>query len=177
MIELVEWPIFCINLSKAFFTKNAWPSERILYVVSHMPCIAVGCQSRHDAYPLFSRSLLETPGTNWFPFNVHKRMFKGAVSWQLVQFILFNFANYSPSIAMELKVSTEITCKWQNQRCKTNKYVYLALFLKLQAAGINFEKLLGWTVFKNPNFNPFQSSSVFPIHDICCFCYVILSFI
>ena len=29
-----------------------------------------------------------------------------------VQFILFNFANnYSPSIAMELKVSNEITCK------------------------------------------------------------------
>ena len=28
-----------------------------------------------------------------------------------VQFILFNFANYSPSIAMELKVSKEITCK------------------------------------------------------------------
>ena len=25
-----------------------------------------------------------------------------------VQFILFNFANYSPSIAMELKVSKEI---------------------------------------------------------------------
>ena len=40
-----------------------------------------------------------------------------------LQFILFNFANYSPSIAMELKV-----------------------FLKLQAAGINFEKLLGWIV-------------------------------
>ena len=28
-----------------------------------------------------------------------------------VQFILFNFSNYSPSIAMELKVSKEITCK------------------------------------------------------------------
>ena len=28
-----------------------------------------------------------------------------------VQFILCNFANYSPSIAMELKVSKEITCK------------------------------------------------------------------
>ena len=27
------------------------------------------------------------------------------------QFILFNFANYSPSIAIELKVSKEITCK------------------------------------------------------------------
>ena len=34
---------------------------------------------------------------------------KGAVSRQ-VQCILFNFANYSPSIAMEVKVSKEITC-------------------------------------------------------------------
>ena len=94
-----------------------------------------------------------------------------------VQFILFDFANYSPSIAMELKVSKEITCKWQNQRSETNKYVSWALFLKLQAAGINFEKLLGWTVFKNPNFNPFQSSSVLPIRDTCCICYVILTFL
>ena len=46
-----------------------------------------------------------------------------------VQFILFNFANYSPSIAMELKVSKEITCKWQNQRSETNKYVSWALLL------------------------------------------------
>ena len=40
-----------------------------------------------------------------------------------VQFILFNFANYSPSIAMELKVSKEIAGKSQNQRSETNKYV------------------------------------------------------
>ena len=44
---------------------------------------------------------------------------------------------------MEMKVGKEITCKWQNQRLETNKYVSRALFLKLQAAGINFEKLLG----------------------------------
>ena len=95
-----------------------------------------------------------------------------------VQSILFNFANYSPSIAMELKASKEITCKWQNQRSKTNKYVSRALFLKLLAAEINFEKLLGWTtVFKKPNFNPIQSSSVLPIRGICCFCCVILTFL
>ena len=94
-----------------------------------------------------------------------------------VLFILFNFANYSPSVAMEIKVSKAITGKWQNQRSETNKYVSWTLFLKLQAAGINFEKLLGWTVFKNPNFNPFQSSSVLPIRGICCFCYVILTFL
>ena len=93
------------------------------------------------------------------------------------QFILFNFANYSSSITMELNVSKEITGEWQTQRSETNKYVSWALFVKLQAAGINFEKLLGWTVFKNPNFNPFQSSSVLPIRGICCFCYVILIFL
>ena len=37
-------------------------------------------------------------------------------------------------------------------RDKQINYVSWALFLKLQAAGIIFEKLLGWTVFKNPNF-------------------------
>ena len=93
-----------------------------------------------------------------------------------VQFILFNFANYSPSIAMELKLSKEITWKWQNQRSVTNKYVSWVV-LKLQAAGINFDKLLSWTVFKNRNFNPCQSSSVLPIRGICCFCYVILTFL
>ena len=78
---------------------------------------------------------------------------------------------------MELEVSKEITCKWQNQRSETDKYVSGALFLKLQVEGINFEKLLGWTVFKNRNFNPFQSSSVLPIRGICCFCYDILTFL
>ena len=39
-----------------------------------------------------------------------------------VQFILFNLANYSPSIVMELKVSKEITCKCQSQRFETNKH-------------------------------------------------------
>ena len=53
---------------------------------------------------------------------------------------------------MELKVNKEIICKWQNQRSETNKYVSWALFLKLQVAGSNFEKLLGWTVFENPDF-------------------------
>ena len=60
----------------------------------------------------------------------------------------FNFANYSPTIALELEVSKNITGKWRNQISETNKYISVALFLKLQAAGINFEKL-------------FQSVSVF----------------
>ena len=77
---------------------------------------------------------------------------------------------------MELKVNEEIRFKWQNQRSETNKYVSWALFLKLPSAGINFEKLLSWTVFKNPYFNPFQSSSVLPIRGICYFCDVILTF-
>ena len=73
--------------------------------------------------------------------------------------------------------SKESTCKCQNQRSETNKHVSWALFLKLQAARTNFEKLLGWTVFKNPNFNAFKSSSVLPIRGICCFCYVFLTFL
>ena len=52
-----------------------------------------------------------------------------------LQFILFNFANYSPSIARELKVSKEITCKWQNQRFETNKYVSWALFWSCKQQG------------------------------------------
>ena len=68
---------------------------------------------------------------------------------------------------MELKVSKEITGKWENEWSETKEYVSWALFLKLQAAGINLEKLLGWTVFKNPNFNPLQSSSVLPTRGIC----------
>ena len=76
-----------------------------------------------------------------------------------VHFILFYFANYSPSIAMELKVGKEITCKWQNQRLETNKYVPWALFLKLQTAEVNFEKLsVRLNSFQKPQF---QSVSIF----------------
>ena len=50
---------------------------------------------------------------------------------------------------MELKLGKQITCKWQNQRLETNKYVLWALLLKLQTAELKFEKLLGW----NPNNN------------------------
>ena len=53
---------------------------------------------------------------------------------------------------MELKVSKDISCKWENQKFETEKYVSWALFLKLQLAGSNFEKLLGWTVFENTDF-------------------------
>ena len=68
-----------------------------------------------------------------------------------VHLILFNFANYSPSIAMELKVNKEITWKWQNQRFETNKYVSCALFLKLQTEEINIENLFN-------RLNSFQKS-------------------
>ena len=108
--------------------------------------------------PMISNSFKQ-----FLPKKIIIQRFKDTTSKESVQFILFNFANYLPSNAMELKVSKEITCKWQNQRSKTNKYVSWALFLKLQAAGINFEKLLGWTVFKNPiisiHFNLLQFCS------------------
>ena len=48
---------------------------------------------------------------------------KGPVT--AVQLILFNFANYLPSIAMELKVTKEIMCKLRNQSCETNKWISL----------------------------------------------------
>ena len=102
---------------------------------------------------------------------------KGTVSGQYGLFCLILPIITRPQIAMELKVSNEITCKWQSQRFETNKYVSWALFSKLQTAEIDFEKLLGWTVFKNSNFSPFQSSSVLPICDICCICCVILTFL
>ena len=106
--------------------------------------------------------------------KVTSSQLKGTVS-QHSSLFLFNFANHSPSITMELKVSKEITCKWQNQRSETNKYVSWALFLKLQAKSLFRQQASRWTVFKNPNFNAFQSSLVLPVRAICCFCYVILT--
>ena len=118
---------------------------------------------------VFHKSLFRHNFWIFFSLSLPVYRYSGCVT--AVQFILFYFANYSPSIAMELKVGKEIACKWQNQRLETNKYVPWALFLKLQTAELNFEKLLGWTVFKNRNFNPFQSSSVLPIRGSCCICY------
>jgi len=56
-------------------------------------------------------------------FSAPRPSLRGCV--MAVQIILFNLADYSPSIAMELKVSKEITCKWQSQRFE---------ILKLQTA-------------------------------------------
>ena len=102
------------------------------------------------------------------------RCLKGFYNGSPVHFVLFcqllALNRYGSS-----SVGKEITCKWQNQRLETNKYVPWALFLKLQTAEINFEKLLGWTVFKIPNFNLFQSCSVLSISGSCCICCVILT--
>ena len=43
-------------------------------------------------------------------FELRSTLFKRSCV-TAVQFILFNFANYSSSVAMELEVSKEITCK------------------------------------------------------------------
>ena len=52
-----------------------------------------------------------------------------------VQFTLFNFANYSPSIAMELKLSKEISRKIKiNDKVRDPRQTNM-----LQAAEINFE--------------------------------------
>ena len=150
--------------------------------VLSVPCLATLQRNRFKGnVPRFTSHVQTSLTTNKVVTGCENLLQKvhSSLTWRgcvtVVQFILFNFANHSPSSAMELKVSKEITGKWQNQRSETNKYVSWALFLKLQAAGINFEKLLGWTVFKNPNFNPLQSSSVLPTCGICCFCYVIFT--
>ena len=74
------------------------------------------------------------------------RCLKGLYNGSPVHFVLFcqllALNRYGSS-----SVGKEITCKWQNQRLETNKYVPWALFLKFQTAEINFEKLLGWTAF------------------------------
>ena len=75
---------------------------------------------------------------------------KGLCHGSPVHFVYFCQLLALNHIAMELKVSKEVTGKWQNQRSETNKYVFYALFLKWQAAGINFEKLLVRTVYKKP---------------------------
>ena len=78
---------------------------------------------------------------------------------------------------MELKVSKKLQVNDKIRDLRQTNMSPQHYFSGLQAEGINFEKLLGWTVFKNPNFNPFQSSSVLPVRGICCFCYVILTFL
>ena len=51
-----------------------------------------------------------TTGKKYFQ-NFQNCFLKGAVSRQSSSFCLIHFANYLPPIAMELKVSKEITCK------------------------------------------------------------------
>ena len=69
VIELMGWPIlekfdiFSINLSEAFFHKNASLSEKLLYAVSHVACNAAGYQSHCNAYPQFPWSPLGMPRT------------------------------------------------------------------------------------------------------------------
>ena len=69
VIELVDWPIpekfdiLSINLSKAFFHKNASLSEKLLYAVSHIACNAAGYQSHCNVYPQFPWSPLGMPRT------------------------------------------------------------------------------------------------------------------
>ena len=59
----------------------------------------------------------------------------------VVQFILFNFANYSPSIAMELTKKLRV-----NEKIGDSRQTNMSLghfFLGLHTAEIHFEKLLG----------------------------------
>ena len=88
------------------------------------------------------------------------RWIKGAVSRQSSSFCLILLIP-SPHVNDKIRDS---------RRTNVSPEHY---FWRLQTAEINFEKLLGWTVFKKPNFNPFRSSSVLPIRGICCICCII----
>ena len=75
-----------------------------------------------------------------------------------VHFILFYFANYSPSIAMELKVGKEITCMTKSEIRDKQKCPLRVIFELLQTEVINFEKLLvRLNSFQKPQF---QSVSI-----------------
>ena len=75
------------------------------------------------------------------PLNGYQRLFnflfvlriKGALSRQSTSFCLI-----LPITRPQLKVSKEITCKWQNQRFETNKYVSWALFWSFEVANSSF---------------------------------------
>ena len=48
-----------------------------------------------------------------------------------VHFILFNFANYSPSIAMELKIGKKITCKWKKSEILDKQTCLLSIIFEV----------------------------------------------
>ena len=59
--------------------------------------------------------------------------------------VCFNYANYSPSIAMELKISKEIKSKIMTKSEIQDKQICFPsiIFEAASSTGINFEKLLG----------------------------------
>ena len=114
------------------YTKNFW-AEVIKWPVDHkvknenlsdkdILFGIIGCKDKifvNHILLLAEQYLYSCRQNKYSPFIIV--FIKGCV--MAVQFILFNLANCSPSIAMELKVSKEITCKSQNQRSETNKCV------------------------------------------------------
>ena len=98
-----------------------------------------------------------------------------------VQFILFNFASYSPSIAMELKVSKQITCTDTSRKSRQTNMSPEHYFEVANSRDQLWKTLRlikrAVLISKTPNFNPLQSSSVLPIRGICCMCCVILTFL
>ena len=60
--------------------------------------------------------------------------------WYFLKYTTFSISNYldtwqSPDSVKRVKVSKEITCKWQNQRSETNKYVSWAYFWSCKQQG------------------------------------------
>ena len=125
--------------------------------------LKVGGKTSNIAFQLVCSNVAKQVARFCWPF--YHRV-KGAVT--AVQFILFNFANYSPSVAMELKVSNEITGKWQNQRSEKTNMPPEHYFLSCKHQGstlINcyaeqFSKTLISILFKLPQFCPSVASVV-----------------
>ena len=168
--------LYCFYVPIYFHFHLAWPGLAFWFFrrnrYHHLDVLksrkAPRFAKNERALPLYWVRPTPTPHSNMHGISGG---LKGAVSRQSSSFCLF-----LPVTRPQL-LRKEITCKWHKQRFETNKYVSWTLFLKLQTAEINFEKLLGWTAFKNSNFNPFPSSSVLPIRGICCICCVILTFL
>ena len=68
-----------------------------------------------------------------------------------VIFFFVNITNCASLCALEINVNEKITCKRQDHSFISND-TSQALSQTLQTTKMNFEKLLGWQVLKNPQF-------------------------
>ena len=137
-----EWPAFS---KSPLWLESVFEKMRFSWSLSPNTCGRLG-QTRGKKSPFSNknwyrwteteswysvRRTLTRPFYKYFDFKTGTWL-KGAVSW--VQFILFNVANYSPSIAMELKVSEEITGKWQIRDPRQTNICLLSIIFEVASS-------------------------------------------